>query len=94
MTDIYLKFKDEAEFEAFQGRPPFEYGEGGVLQSSGWSLDILGDGFTKVKSWDKEGNPIYTPVEGFLVNLRSDKALPEDLVDHLVYPKTPIRVWA
>lgn len=94
MTDTYLNFPDKETFETFHGRAPFEYGEGGILQSTGWSLDILGDGFTKVESWDKEGNPTYIPVPGFLVNLRSDNSLPEDLLDFQVYPKTPIRMWA
>lgn len=94
MTDFYMNFNSEEVFETVQGREPFNYGEGGVLQSEGWSIDILGGGFTKISSWDKEGNPIFTDVAGYLVNLRSDKTLPEDLVEYQVYPKTPIRVWA
>lgn len=95
MADIYLKFPDEETFETFQGAEPFEYGEGGVLQSEGWSIDILGGGFTKITSWSKEGEPTYSPVEGFLVNLRSaNKAIPDSMLEYQVYPRTPIRVWA
>lgn len=94
MKDFYIRLENAEKFESLSGLVPFEYGEGGVIGTSGWSIDILGDGQTKVVSWDSEGNPTLEPVGGFLVNLRSDSQLPENLREFEVFPKTPIRVWA
>lgn len=94
MTDFYLNFVTEQAFEDAQGREPFEYGEGGTLQSEGWNIDILGGDCRKIVSWNKDGSAVFQPVGGFLVNLRSSRQLPESLTGYLVFPKTPIRVWA
>lgn len=94
MTDFYLNTKTAETFESLKSSTPFEYGEGGVVGSEGWNIDIIGDGQMRVVSWDSEGVPTMGPIGGFLINLRSDNALPEALKQYQVYPVTPIRVWA
>lgn len=94
MTDYYLNLPDAESFETLKGEAPFEYGEGGVTQSAGWSVDVIGEGQTRAVSWDAEGEPTYEVMPGFLVNLRSNFALPEALEQYRVYPIIPIRVWA
>lgn len=76
MTDFYLNVPDAETFETLKGVAPFEYAEGGYTQSSGWSVDVIGDGQTYVESWNAEGEPTYAVIPGFLINLRSDHALP------------------
>lgn len=94
MTDYFLNLPDVETFEALKGEPPFEYGEGGVTQSTGWSVDVIGEGQTRIASWNAEGEPTYEPIPGFLINLRSYLPLPDSLVEYQVFPVTPIRVWA
>lgn len=94
MTDYYLNLPDAESFETLKGEAPFEYGEGGVTQSTGWSVDVIGEGQTRVVSWDAEGEPTYEVIPGFLINLRSNLPLPESLIQYQVFPPTPIRVWA
>lgn len=94
MTDYFLNLPDAETFEAIKGAIPFEYGEGGVTQSAGWNVDIIGDGQIRVVGWDAEGEPTYAPIQGFLVNLRSERLLPADLIQYQVLPTNPIRVWA
>ena len=94
MNDFYLKFPDAQAFDEVKGAVPFDYEQGGSVQSPGWSVDVLGDGLQKVVAWDAEGEPTFAPVEGYLVNLRSAGVLPEPLVQYQVFPATPIRVWA
>lgn len=93
MTDYFLDFKTEETFNTVKGTSPFEYGEGGVIASSNWSVDIIG-AITKVISWDEEGTPTYSDPEGWLVNLRSDEELPATLSEYQVFPVSPVRVWA
>lgn len=95
MTDYYMNFPKESDFDAVKGAVPFEYSaEVGVLQSTGWSIDVLGGDNTRTTGWTAEGEPVFTPIEGFLVNLRSNFALPENLVKYRVFPESPVRVWA
>lgn len=94
MTDFYLNVPDASTFETLKGNKPFEYGEGGTTQSKGWSVDVIGDGQTYVESWNAEGEPTYAVIPGFMINLRSDHALPEELKQYEVFPTSPIRVWA
>lgn len=94
MTDFYLNLPDAATFEGFKGVAPFEYDESGSTQSAGWNIDILGEGNKRATSWDSEGEPSYTPLEGFLINLRSSYELPEALKQYVVHPTSPLRVWA
>lgn len=94
MTDFYLNMPDAETFETLKDAVPFEYGEAGTLQSNGWSIDVIGDGQVTVSGWTKEGEPIYLPMEGFLVNLRSGAQLPDHLIQYQVFPTSPIRVWA
>lgn len=94
MTDYYLNLPDAESFETLKGEAPFEYGEGGVTQSTGWSSDVIGEGQTRVVSWDEDGEPTYEVIPGFLINLRSSIELPESLSQYQVFPSTPIRVWA
>ena len=94
MTDTYLNLPDAATFEAMKGTTPFEYTESGFTQSEGWNVDVIGDNQFKVTSWNAEGEPTFTPIPGFLINLRSDIQLPEALKQYEIYPETPIRVWA
>lgn len=93
MSDYFLKLQSKASFDQLKTRYPFELGEGGVIGSPGWSVDVLGHTF-KAVAWDGEGEPTYEPVEGYLINLRSDEPLPENLVKYQVFPETPKRVWA
>jgi len=94
MTDFYLDVKTAETFDSLKGLVPFEYGEGGVVGSPGWDVDILGDGQMRVVSWDSEGVPTMEPIGGFLINLRSDIPLPESVQEYEVFPETPLRVWA
>ena len=94
MTDFYLNVPDASTFDSLKGVVPFEYGEGGTTQSQGWSVDVIGDGQTYVESWNAEGEATYAVIPGFLINLRSDYVLPEELKQYEVLPTSPIRVWA
>lgn len=94
MTDFYLDVQSQEVFKTLKGKTPFEFGEGGVIGSDGWSVDILGDGQLRVISWSEDGEPATELVGGFLINLRSDHQLPSELSKYQVYPVTPIRVWA
>lgn len=93
MTDFYLRLPDEATFEILKGMYPFAYDEGGNAVSPGWTIDEIGIVY-KATSWDKEGNATLEPTEGYLVNMRSDNELPESLTEYVVFPVTPVRVWA
>lgn len=94
MTDFYMNIPSEAEFSELKGKPPFEYSEGGFVGSEGWDVDIIGSGQNDVVGWDEDGEPTLKPIEGFLVNLRSELALPDELRQYQVFPSSPIRVWA
>lgn len=94
MSDYFLNLPDAETFDTVKGAWPFEYGEGGVTQSAGWSVDVIGEGQTRVASWNEDGEPTYEVIPGFLINLRSNLPLPESLVQYQVFPATPIRVWA
>lgn len=94
MTDFYLNVPDAGTFENLKGVVPFEYAGGGATQSTGWDVDVIGEGQTYITSWNAEGEPTYAVIPGFLINLRSDYALPEALKQYEVYPTSPIRVWA
>ena len=94
MTDFYLDVKTAETFDSLKGSVPFEYGEGGVVGSAGWDVDILGDGQMRVVSWDSEGVPTMESIGGFLINLRSNIPLPESVQEYEVFPETPLRVWA
>lgn len=94
MTDFYLNVPDAETFETLRGVAPFEYAEGGVTQSAGWDVDVIGEGQTYVDSWNSEGEPEYAVIPGFLINLRSGYQLPEELEQYQVFPDSPIRVWA
>ena len=93
MTDFYFNFPDEATFDNLKGEYPLAFDEGGHGVSPGWSVDIIGVVYKSV-SWDSEGNPTLEAQPGFLVNMRSDNQLPDNLSAYEVFPKTPIRVWA
>lgn len=94
MTDFYLNVNDAETFETLKGVVPFEYAEGGATQSKGWDVDVIGSGQSYVESWNSEGEPTYKVIPGFLINLRSDSQLPEELLKYEVYPVSPIRAWA
>lgn len=94
MTDYFLNFPDAASFESVKGSDPFEYREGGIAESPGWAVDIIGEGVTRPVSWNAEGEATYETLEGFLVNLRSNFELPDYLEEFRVYPSSPVRVWA
>ena len=108
-TDLYLKFKDEAEMRSvlfekvptkFEdatepgGEPiPVEFEERQLYRNT----DIVGLIY-KGGSWDEEGNEVDPPValEGFHCNVR---ALPGESLDTLEpykieTPNSPERVWA
>lgn len=89
-----MDFIDADTYESLLGSAPFEYGPGGVIRSAGWDVDVIGDSEVRIVSWDKEGTPTTEPIGGFLVNLRSEDALPDSLTKYQVFPQTPIRVWA
>ena len=94
MSDYYLNLPDAETFEALKGKTPFEYRAGGVMQSAGWSVDVIGEGQSRPVSWDEDGEPTYEAIPGFLINLRSNFPLPETLSQYQVFPTNPIRVWA
>lgn len=94
MSDYYLNLPDAETFEPLKGEVPFEFGEGGVTQSPGWSVDVIGEGQTRIASWNAEGEPAYEAIPGFLINLRSNFPLPESFIQYQVFPTNPIRVWA
>jgi hypothetical protein len=109
-TDLYLKFKDEAEmrsvlFEkvptAWDNTDPEPDGERIPVEWEDQQLfrntDIIGVIY-EGGSWDEGGNEVEAPValEGFHCNVR---ALPGESVDALeLYkietPNSPERVWA
>lgn len=84
MTDLYLKFASEAEAE------PYLYADGLPLYVN---TDVLGILYN-VDNTDPE-NPMYTPMDGWYVNLRVDDYDPA-LDAFKVNPEPPIwrRMWA
>lgn len=94
MTDFYINTGTLEAFEKLQGKVPFDYGQGGTIGSVGWDIDVIGGDELKTTGWTKDGDPIQEPMGGYLINLRSDNEIPFGVKDYLVYPKTPIRVWA
>lgn len=94
MTDFYLNVGDKETFESLKGNIPFEYADGGVTQSKGWDIDIIGEGQCYIDSWGSDAEPNYKLIPGFLINLRSNNLLPESLTVYEVFPVSPIRVWA
>lgn len=86
MTDLYLKFPDEASATSLL------YAD---EQPNYRNIDVLGTLY-EGGQWDEEGNEIIapTPIEGWHVNIRLvDGEDVEPLLPYAVTPATPIRVW-
>lgn len=93
MSDYYLNVPDEATFNSLKGKYPFAFDGNGEPASTGWEVDVIGVVY-KAVSWNEEGEPTMEAQPGFLINLRSEGALPEALDEYQIFPETPVRVWA
>ena len=101
MTDLYLKFSDEAEANSvLYTEVPTEWDEEGepiawVSQANYANIDVIGTIF-EGGEWDAEGEVITEPValEGWHVNVRVIAGEDgEPLQQFSVVPQNPRRVW-
>ena len=79
MTDLYLKFTDEAEATA-------------TLENYKGSIDVIGIIYERTGGTDDE--PVMTALSGWHVNVRSVGEDTTALQAFQVYPTLPQRVWA
>ena len=84
MTDLYLKFADEAEALAAlfeDGRSKYQM-----------AIDIIGTIYKPTGVMLDADTPEMTAVPGFHVNTRGEA--PEELLPYSINPTQPVRVWA
>ena len=79
MTDYYLSFADEAEANL-------------MLEGYEGSVDIIGVIYVPDGTFNPEGEPNMTPLDGWHGNLRGDENAAFD--PYTVQVATPYRTWA
>jgi len=101
MTDFCLRFPDEqTAFAAAQVLDAVVVTEDGprlVRFTHRYALDVIGtivlDG-----TYDEAGNELTAPttLTGWHVNIRilDGSALPDELVQYVITPANPVRIWA
>ena len=84
ITDYFLKFDSKEIAEAVVG----VQGEGLYR-----AVDHVGTIMRPTGEVEMVPQPIYGPVPGYHVNVRTEATAPE-LMQYRVFPKNPARVWA
>lgn len=102
MSDLFLKFADEAEAASvLYTLHPEVVAEDGTVVTKTYStpnflnIDTIGFISKPTGEVDAEGNPVLETLEGWHVNVRATTA--EDvsgLVAFMVQPQNPMRIWA
>lgn len=91
MKDFYLKFKDRSTAITELIEAGFTVGEDGYIHHEQCAVDMLGAITNAVGGTD--GEPIHEIDACYHVNVRTwgDITFHDD---YLVYPRSPVRVWA
>jgi hypothetical protein len=87
MTDLYLKFTDEAQANEVLTTKVID-----TIKNNFANVSTIGVLYRPTGAIDTEGNPVMEPTEGWHVNVRTDKDTLE-LEQYRMYPTTPNRVW-
>ena len=99
MTDLYLKFTDEAQATAvlYTQEPTAWDEEGNVTATEPRpnfaNISTIGIIYKPTGETDAEGNPVMAALDGWHVNVRVVGEDPTPLEQYAVTPATPVRVW-
>ena len=100
MTDLYLKFTDEAAATAvlYTQEPTAWDEEGNVTatepRQAYANISTIGIIYKPTGETDAEGNPVMAALDGWHVNVRVTGEDPTPLEQYAVVPTMPVRVWA
>jgi hypothetical protein len=102
MTDLYLKFADEAQAtETLYTLHPEVVAEDGTVVTKAYStpnfanIDTVGVISKPNGELDAEGNPVMETLEGWHVNIRLAAGEDDSVLEAFkVEPRNPMRVWA
>ena len=100
MTDLYLKFTDEAEATAvLYTQEPTEWDEQGNVTATEprqayANISTIGIIYKPTGETDAEGNPVMASLDGWHVNVRVVGEDATALEAFSVTPALPVRVWA
>ena len=99
MTDLYLKFTDEAAATAvLYTQEPTEWDEEGNVTATEprqayANISTIGIIYKPTGETDAEGNPVMVALDGWHVNVRVVGEDPTPLEQYAVTPALPVRVW-
>ena len=99
MTDLYLKFTDEAAATAvlYTQEPTAWDEEGNVTATEPRpnfaNISTIGIIYKPTGETDAEGNPVMAALDGWHVNVRVVSEDPTPLEQYAVTPAVPVRVW-
>ena len=99
MTDLYLKFTDEAAATAvlYTQEPTAWDEEGNVTatepRQAYANISTIGIIYKPTGETDAEGNPVMAALDGWHVNVRVVGEDPAPLEAFAVTPTLPVRVW-
>lgn len=99
MTDLYLKFTDEAAATAvlYTQEPTAWDEEGNVTatepRQAYANISTIGIIYKPTGEVDSEGNPVMAALDGWHVNVRVVGEDPTPLEQYAVTPTMPVRVW-
>lgn len=99
MTDLYLKFTDEAAAAAvlYTQEPTAWDEEGNVTatepRQAYANISTIGIIYKPTGETDAEGNPVMAALDGWHVNVRVVNEDPTPLEQYAVTPAAPVRVW-
>lgn len=101
MTDLFLKFADEAQATSvlYTQHPEVTTEEGTVVTEAYSTpnfvnIDTVGVITKPTGELDVEGNPVMETLEGWHVNIRLAAGEDNSILEtYKVVPKNPIRVW-
>lgn len=100
MTDLYLKFTDEAEATAtLYTLHPEVTDEDGTVTTEAYStpnyanISTIGIIYKPTGETDAEGNPVMAALDGWHVNVRVVGEDATALEAFAVTPTLPVRVW-
>ena len=99
MTDLYLKFTDEAAATAvlYTQEPTAWDEEGNVTATEPRpnfaNISTIGIIYKPTGETDAEGNPVMAALDGWHVNVRVVSEDPTPLEQYAVTPAVSVRVW-
>ena len=102
MTDLYLKFADEAQAtETLYTLHSEVVTEAGTVVTEAYStpnfmnIDTVGVISKPNEELDAEGNPVMETLEGWHVNIRVAAGEDDSVLEAFkIQPRNPMRVWA